>query len=160
MSSLPEKEPIITTGSTFAFNSLYGMMSQLLATWTRLITIQVCNSATEGRSSDLPLSTALFLLDFHVPPTGYYFPCNQDAWSCFPQANTSSTLGIVFQDLSVQEDPNSIYHQLRKFQLRCKFPNEPTLDDSSTPTEEITNCLCEQSEQCSQWCESFKEQVL
>ena len=45
----------------------------------------------------------------------------------------------ALQDLPIQKDPNLIYHQLRKFQLRCKFPNEPTLDDSSIPTGEITD---------------------
>ena len=73
VSSLEEKEPIVTVGSTFAFNYLYGMMSQLLVTWKRFIEIQTCNSVT-----DLLLPTALFLLNFHVPPTGYHFPCNQD----------------------------------------------------------------------------------
>ena len=36
----------------------------------------------------------------HTSP-GYYFLWDQDAWSCLSQTNTSWSLGIVFQDLSV-----------------------------------------------------------
>lgn len=150
----PEKEPIITIGSTFAFNNFLGMTSHLLATWKKLIKIQMCYLANKAF---ILISYCQQLLFSPAFPWLQYYSCNQDAWSCFPQTNTSSILETVLQDLSVHRDPNSIYHQLRKFQFKCQFPNGATLDFQGLQLGKLlTNCLCEQSESCSQWCESFK----
>lgn len=48
-------------------------------------------------------------------PTGYYFFRRQDTRSCSSQINISYTLVIVFQDLLIHRDSNSINHQGWKF---------------------------------------------
>lgn len=101
------------------------MTSHLLATWKKLIKIQMCYLANKAF---LLISHCQQLLFSPAFPWLQYYSCNQDAWSCFPQTNTSSILETVLQDLSVHRDPNSIYHQLRKFQFKCQFPNGATLD--------------------------------
>lgn len=74
-------------------------------------------------------------------PAGYYFICDQDAWFCLPQTNTTYTLRIIFQDFSVHGEPNSKNHKGLKFLLKYKLQNEATLDYSGTLPKRTTDSL-------------------
>ena len=102
MHSLPEKDPqliksIVQTldNSKFELNNLCRVVSQ---TWKRLVEIQTCYVGPWFQPH--VINSTFFPGSPHTSP-GYYFLCDQDAWSCLPQTNTSWSLGIVFQDLSV-----------------------------------------------------------
>lgn len=95
-------------------------MSPILATWKRLIETQTCKA--------LVLTSCCDHL-FHGCPswsasTGYYFLCGQDTWSCLHEANTSCTSVILFQDLFIPRDYNSINNQWYKFRLRYQLWKE------------------------------------